>query len=71
MNRTKTQQKSIRSYYYLALAEQQGILVSLKLLRENDYDMSWYDEMPEKRKFLQDVRALQKLTIGEEVEYDS
>ena len=65
MTRTKTQKESIRSYYYLALAQHKGILFSLKLLREEDYDMSWYDEMPDKRKFLQDVRALQKLTTGE------
>ena len=55
----------MRSYYYLALTQQQGIFEALQLLRENDYDMSWYDKMPNKIKFLRDVRALQKLTTQE------
>tara|TARA_Y100000114_G_C11638888_1_gene268209 strand:- start:370 stop:540 length:171 start_codon:yes stop_codon:yes gene_type:complete len=55
----------MRSYYYLALTQQQGIFEALQLLRENDYDMSWYDQMPNKIKFLRDVRALQKLTTQE------
>ncbi len=62
---TQTQNKSMRSYYYLALTQQQGIFEALQLLRENDYDMSWYDQMPNKIKFLRDVRALQKLTTQE------
>ena len=62
---TQTQNESMRSYYYLALTQQQGIFEALQLLRENDYDMSWYDKMPNKIKFLRDVRALQKLTTQE------
>lgn len=65
MTRTKTQKESIRSFYYLALAQHKGILFSLELLRENDYDMSWFTEMPDNQKFLQDVLELQKITSKE------